>query len=113
MSRGKMTLYIPMARLPIDYEKMTVEYYRGSFKDFKRIDKSEHDSWKHFLTVTRLCSSMESGLVSIYRTSKKGIYAMKTYYDGCFHPFICYTHLTDKVIKAIEDVRVFVNPKNK
>ena len=114
MSRGKMTLYIPEAKIPVEYKKMTVDYYRGSFKDFKgSITKDEHDSWKHYLTVSRPCSSMESGIVSIYETSKKGVYAMKTYYDGCFHPFICYTHLTDEVIKAIDNVWCFLNEKNK
>lgn len=110
MSRGKMTLYISKAKTPVEYEKMTVEYYRGSFKDFKKI---ECNSWKHFLTVSRPCSSMESGLVTIYRTSKKTVYAMKTYFDGNFHPFICYTHLENGVKEAIEDLWYFLNKKNK
>ena len=113
MNRGKMTLYIPEAKIPVDYKKMTVEYYRGSFKDFKKIDKDECKSWKHFLTVSRPCSSMESGLVSIYKTAKKGVYAIKTYYNGCFYPLVAYTHLENGVKEAIDDVWYFLNKENK
>lgn len=111
--RREMYLYIPTAKIPVEYMKKKIEIYRGSFRDFHDVSKDQCICWKHFLTVTRPCSSYESGLVSIYKTSKKGVYVVKTYYDGCFHPFIGYTHLTEEIIKDIEAVRVFVNPRNK
>lgn len=110
---NSMKLFIPMAKIPIEYKTMEIKLYKGSFKDFGKIDKDECKTWKHFLTVSRPCSYYESGLVNIYKTAKKGVYAIKTYYDGCFHPLVAYSHLSAEVIKAIEDVWTFVNAENK
>ena len=110
--KRKMTLYIPMAKTPVDYEKMTIDVYSGRFRDFKKIDEDQCRTWKHLLTVTRPCNAYESGLVSIYRTSRKEVFAIKTYYDGCFWPYVCYTRLTDEILKAIDDLWVFLNKKN-
>lgn len=108
MKRGKMTLYIPCAKIPLEYKEVTVDYYNGVFRH-----GDNHKTWKNFLTVTRPHSSFESGIVNIYRTSKNGVYAMKTYFDGCFNPFVCYTRLSAEIVKAIEDLWVFLNEKNK
>ena len=108
-----MKLFIPMAKTPIEYKTMEIKLYKGSFKDFGKIDKDKCKTWKNYLTVSRPCSYYESGLVNIYKTAKRGGYAIKTYYDGNFHPFVAYSHLSAQVIKAIEDFWVFINAKNK
>ena len=103
-----MTLYIPQAKIPVGYKEVTVDYYNGAFKD-----KDNYKTWKKILTVSRPHNSFESGIVTIYETSKKGVYALTTYFDGCFNPFVCYTRLSAEVIKDIDDLWVFLNEKNK
>ena len=103
-----MKLYIPLPKIPAEYKEITVDYYNGAFKD-----RDSYKTWKPFLTVSRPCNSFESGLVNIFETSKKGVYALKTYFDGCFNPFVCYTRLSAEVVKDIDDLWVFLNEKNK
>ena len=112
MKRGKMKLYIPLAKIPREYKTVTVDFYNGGFR-FYGVAKDTCKSWKPFLTVSRPCGSYENGLVNIYKTTKKGVYALKTYFDGCFNPFVCYTRLSAEVVKDIEDLWIFLNEKNK
>lgn len=108
MKRGKMTLYIPCTKIPVEYKEVTVDYYNGAFRG-----KDNYKTWKNFLTVRRPCGSYESGIVNIYETTRKGVYALKTYFDVCFDPFVCYTRLSAEVVKAIDDLWVFLNERNK
>ena len=110
---NKMKLFIPVAKIPVEYKTMEIELYRGSFKDFGKVAENICRTWRHLLTVSRPCTYYESGLVTIYKTAKKGVYAIKTYYDGNFHPFVAYTHLSAQVIEAIDDIWTFVNARNK
>lgn len=103
-----MKLYIPQAKIPVEYKEVTVDYYNGRFTR-----KDTCKTWKNFLTVHRPCGSFESGIVNIYETSRKGVYALKTYFDGCFNPLVCYTRLSAEIVKAIDDFWVFLNERNK
>ena len=103
-----MKLYIPLAKIPVEYKEVTVDCYKGSFTK-----RDTCKSWIPFLTVSRPCGSFESGLVNIYKTTKNGVYALKTYFDGCFNPFVCYTRLSAEVVKDIDDLWVFLNERNK
>lgn len=101
--KGKIILYIPNKNNGyLEYGRFQVEAYRASFKNIKN---DRHKSWKHFMTVSRPCGQYESGTVSVYKTSRKGVYALTSYYDGSFWPLVAYSKLSDEAVEALENAR--------
>ncbi len=92
--------------------KAEVKAYKCSFQ---HIENDCRKTWKHFITVFRPCGSYESGIVHIYKTKKKDVYALVSYYDGSFYPLICYSKLNSELIERVKEYKDYLKnyKKNK
>ena len=82
----------------------TVFCYRARWEN---LEDDKRKSWKHFITISRPCGSYESGIVNIYSTKQKDVYALVSYYDGSFYPLICYSKLNDKLLNDIREYKEY------
>lgn len=87
-----------------------LEVYKGSFRN---IPDDKLKTWKHYWTVSRPCGSYESGIVNIYKTRAKGVYALVTYCDGSFYPLICYSKLNKELIDGINEYKEYIKTLKK
>lgn len=88
--------------------KTEVFCYKSAFQNLKN---DRRKTWKYFSIVSRPCGKFESGTVTIYTTSTPGVFALVSYYDGCFYPLISYSKLNKELIEAIENYKKWVDSK--
>lgn len=84
------------------YKTFEAEVIRSSWKHLKN-DRLK--SWKYLTTCSRPCNSFESGIVNIYKTTSKKLFALVSYYDGSFYLLVAYVKLPTEALKLIEDNR--------
>lgn len=93
--------------------KVMVKVYKGSYR---HIPDDKLKTWKHYMTLSRPCGHYESGIVNVYKTRTKGVYALVTYIDGSFYPLSCYSELDRELIEGIEEYKKYretLRKKNK
>ena len=111
MKDFSMELYF---RYNIDgYWKEAKEKISCYHSSWKNIPDDKMKTWKHYITISRPCGHYESGIVHIYKTKKKDIFALVTYYDGSFYPLVTYSRLTANLIQAINEYKEYQADRRK